>query len=146
MNVLTKIAELLFIVATYILFSLKFSSFLSDCFVLKKHLTDEFLKKKCRCSLFFKLLIAPGQVFYLLQLIGDSWFFFLFLFLLILWFKKCFSSVGFSWEGMERQRETFHMLEWTKSGKELEYGPLFLRSVSRLKCCWVSEQYLLLKI
>lgn len=45
MNVLTKIEELLFIVATYILFSLKFSSFLSDCFVLKKHLTDEFLKK-----------------------------------------------------------------------------------------------------
>lgn len=45
MNVMTALEELLFIVATYILFSLKFSSFLSDCFVVKIHLTDDSLKK-----------------------------------------------------------------------------------------------------
>ena len=52
MNVMTAIEELLFIVATYILFSLEFSSFLSDCFVAKKHLTDDFLKKSVDVVLF----------------------------------------------------------------------------------------------
>jgi len=44
MNVMTAIEELLFIVATYILISLKFSSFLLDCFLVKIHWTEDLVK------------------------------------------------------------------------------------------------------
>lgn len=46
MNVMTAIEEVLLEVTTYILFSLKFSSLLSESSVVKNHLTDYLLGKK----------------------------------------------------------------------------------------------------
>lgn len=51
--------------------------------------------KKCRYIIFLKSLVSPGEVFYLVQVIEDSWVCFGFpppLFLLLPWLKICFCS------------------------------------------------------
>lgn len=110
--------------------------------MVEKHLKDYFQKKSVDV-LFKKVTRIPTTT---ILFCTTYWGFMFFFFPLFVCFnpvvkKKCFSSKGFLSEGMERQGETFHMLEWRKSGEELEHKPQFLRSVSRLTCCWVSGQY-----
>lgn len=87
---MTAIEELLFIAATCVLFSLKFSSLLPDFFVVEKHLKDYF-QKKIVDVLFKKVTRIPTTtILFCTTYWGFMLFFCLFgfLFVLILWLKK----------------------------------------------------------